>query len=187
MPDTTTPDMSSSEKDDAILAALQDPDDHRSRNRLAKDFRVNGSRIKRVADANGLQFDTSRTELATQANAIILKDEAQKLAGLFLVRTREALEAMGEPASTVPKYVARTENEPGGWKSKRLDVPTTADQRNLMVIAGIGVQRARELMATTTNADVDAGVSLVGQLGAAFTRFAAEATVPADEDPTVLP
>lgn len=187
MPDTTTADMSSTEKDDAILAALQDPTDTRSRNRLAKDFKVNGSRVSRIANDNGLQFDTSRTELAVQANAVNLKDEQQKLAGLFLVRAREALEQMGEPSSTVPRYVARTENENGGWKSKRLDVPTTADQRNLMVIAGIGVQRAKELLSTVTNSDVTAGVSLVGQIGEAMTRFAAEAGVPADEDPTVLP
>lgn len=170
-----------------IIEAIRDPDDHRTRGAIARDFGIPASTVSRWASDEGLSFDPTQTALAIQAASLSVRDAQQKLAAKFLIRATEALDAMSEPTETTPSYVAATEFETGGWKSKELDQPPVADQRNLMVIAGIATQRATDLLSRGVSADVSDGVSLVGQLGEALSRFAAEAAPPVEEDPTVLP
>ncbi|MCO7197449.1 hypothetical protein [Pseudonocardia sp. McavD-2-B] len=169
----------------AILAAVRDPDDRRSRAQLARDFETSPSTIRRLVDGAGIvnPWDTSGTRAATVAARDHLKSRRAAVSARFLDEAEYLLDKIRRPA-TVFAFGGR-DNE---YNSRELPEPPAADVRNLMTSAAVAFDK--HLAADKHDADDHAadGISMVGKLAegldAAYRRLTAgepgEPT-PADE------
>lgn len=132
-----------------------------TRNEIAREVGCAGSTVGLIAAAHEppLLFDRALTALAVEAHRIDMAVKRADLQRKLLVRADEALEAMDQPA-----LVFSFGGKDNDYNERVLDAPTTADQRNLMTIAGIALQRESDLRRVDTTSGVEEGVSLLDSL-----------------------
>ena len=131
-----------------------------SRNAIAKELGIAGSTVTRIARDEGLEFNGALSELAIRARAVDVRRMQLQLAQKLLVRADDALEALDAPFE-IGHWSSQSETRDASYDTHILDAPPTSDQRNLMVIAGVSIQRANELVAKTGNSDVADGISMI--------------------------
>lgn len=132
-----------------------------SRNEIARRLDCSATTVTNIARAHvpPLEFDRAMTALAVEAHRIDLAATRAELQRKLLVRAGEALEAMDQPA-----LVFSFGGKDNDYNERVIDAPTTADQRNLMTIAGIALQRESDLRRVDTTSGVEEGVSLLDSL-----------------------
>lgn len=141
-----------------------------SRNDIARHLGIAGATVTRIAQEQEppLQFDRSATALAVAARQMDLAAARADLSAMLLLRGREALEAMESPIE-----VYSFGGKDNVFASEVIDAPSPADQRNLMTIAAIAVQRHVELVRIDgdgAQVEVD---SVLGSLASGFDVAAA--------------
>lgn len=154
------------------------------RNEIARRIGVSGATVTNIARDLELSFDRSATALAVRARQIDLADERQSIKAMLLVRGREALEAMDAPA-LVYSFGGRDNT----YSERLLDAPPVGDQRNLMTIAAIALQRFADLDR------VDQGLTGTGEAVGMLERLRDGLTVAVESlgvagtehDPTITP
>lgn len=156
------------------------------RNRIARELKISGGTVTRIATDAGHVFDSMQTEIATRAAQIDNAKMREQLAKIALLRAMDAADAMDAPAEMV-HYQPSTEHETGGWKTKVIDQPTFSDQRNLATIFGIMVSKAAELSKANAAAGDAGTISFVESLAEQMKAAAALARAGDDTDPTVEP
>lgn len=149
-----------------------------SRNAIARKYERAAATVSDVADQHHFTFDRTQTALAVAARAVDIADMQQQLARKFMVRADEALDAIDAP-------LVQTHYD-GGWQQKTV-LPGPGDIRNLMTVAAIGSQRAREILASGGADDQVAARSLLSGLRDGIDQIISGAPLPADEDPTRMP
>jgi len=140
------------------------------RNEIARELGVAAGTVTKIAKEADppLQFDRAATALAVRARQLDLAAARADISRMLLVRAQEALEAMDAP--TLVYSFGGKENE---YNDRLLDVAPAADQRNLMTIAAIAVQRHAELVKIDgdgAQVEVD---SVIGSLASGFDAAAA--------------
>lgn len=158
----------------------------KTRNAIAKELGIPGTKVSVIAKRHGRQFDASRTEAARQAKLIDVKRAQAEIASTLLVKAQDLLAELDAPHKTLPQYVSKTEHESGGWKSKTLDAPTISDKRALIQAATLAARTARDLLGSTTTGDVQSGVSMLRGLATGILE-ATEQTLAGGDDPTLEP
>jgi transposase-like protein len=120
----------------AILADIQAG--QKSCRGIARDHDVSDATVRKIAHENGITdaFTREQTKKATEARRADMAAERTQVSALFLRRSREALESMDKP-HLVYSFGGRDNT----YSEHVLDRPPTADMRNLMVVAGVGLQR----------------------------------------------
>jgi hypothetical protein len=148
-----------------------------SRNDIARHLGIAGATVTKIAQEQEppLVFDRSATALAVAARQLDLAAARQEVSQMLVV-AREALESMDSPIE-----VYSFGGKDNTFASEVLDAPSPADQRNLMTIAAIAVQRHVELVKVDSGRDELQAASVLDGLQAAFAG-AAEALRPAAED-----
>lgn len=150
-----------------------------SRNAIAREIGISGSTVSSIVVADGGTFDRTQTALAIEARRIDMAVERAEIARMLLVRGREALEAMDQPA-TVHNW-----SREGVFDEQVIDRPTFSDQRNLMTIAAIAVQRHADLVKVDAGRDAEQGRSMVTDLRDQLTVLI-EGGADALPDPTLI-
>lgn len=153
------------------------------RNEIARELNVGAATVTNVCRSFDppLEFDRDMTALAVRARQIDLAAARAEVSQMLVVRAREALEAMDAP---VEVYSFGGANNT--FASEVLDAPSPADQRNLMTIAAIAVQRHVELVKVDSGRDELQAASVLDGLQAAFAG-AADALRPTVEDALTTP
>lgn len=156
------------------------------RNQIARELGISGSTVTKIAKGFDppLEFDRSATVLALAAVRIDHAAERATLKGMLLVRAREALEAMDSP-----HVVYSFGGKDNTYNERLLDAPPVGDQRNLMTIAAIAIQRHADLERVDQNGgDLAGAVGMVGALHEALGLAAAALSSTGDlPDPTITP
>lgn len=146
-----------------------------ARNAIARKYVRSGWTISTIAETIGFEFDRSQTALALAAGKLDVAKAQQDLARSFLVRAQEALDQLDMPTLQLHDGV------------KHHTMPSAGDQRNLMTVAAIGSQRAREILASGGADDQVAARSLLSGLRDGIDQIISGSPLPADEDPTQMP
>jgi hypothetical protein len=144
------------------------------RNAIARKYNRSGWTISNIAESIGFEFDRSHTALAIAARDLDIAAAQQTLARSFLIRAQEALDRIDEPTDVLHDGIVHTVT------------PSAGDQRNLMTVAAIGSQRARDILASGAGDDQVAARSLMTGLRDGITQIL-DRPLPADEDPTRMP
>lgn len=147
------------------------------RNEIARRLNISGASVTKAAQAMELVFDHSMTALATAAAQIDLHAYRAQLERKLLVRATEALEAMDQPY-----LLGSFGGKDNVWNETLLDEAPVEVKRNLMTIAGIGVQRAADLgRRTTAGEQLGVAESLVDRLDESLLDWAREQVDLADQ------
>lgn len=144
------------------------------RNAIARKYTRSGWTISTIAETIGFEFNREQTALALAAGKLDVAKAQQDLAKSFLVRAQEALDQLDMPTLQLHDGV------------KHHTMPSAGDQRNLMTVAAIGSQRAREILNSGTADDQVAARSLLSGLRDGISQML-DQPMPADEDPTRMP
>lgn len=156
------------------------------RNQIARELGIAGATVSKLAKSfePPLEFDRAATALALAAVRIDHAAERSTLKSMLLVRAREALEAMD-----TPHLVFSFGGKDNTYSQRLLDVPPVGDQRNLMTIAAIAIQRHADLERVDQNGgDLAGAVGMVGALHEALGLAAAALSSTGDlPDPTITP
>jgi hypothetical protein len=144
----------------AIIADIQAG---KKRNEIARERRVSSSTVSLIAKAEGLNFDRSKTEIATRAVQVDSKARRAALAARLLNKAAELLDLMDEPY-LVHSFGGRDNS----YNEQLLDRAPASDLRNLMTSAAVAIDKH----AVLEKLDVDSGAasakSMLGELGAAL-------------------
>lgn len=110
-----------------------------SRNAIATKHGVSPATVGNIAKAQGLTdpFDRTATKNATEALRADNKAKRLELQALFLQRSREALLAMDQQF-----VVFKIGGKDNVYTEHEVPIPPTGDQRNLMIIAATGLDKA---------------------------------------------
>lgn len=169
------------EERDFMLADMREG---MSRNAIARKYGRASGTVTDVAREHGHVFDRSQTELARAARQLDVKEAQEKLAKMFLERGIEALEAM-DGRYEITQWSPPSEFHSGEFVTTSVE-PSPRDLQNYMTTAAIGMQRARELLATGVNDDQAAARSMLTGIRDGLDRIIS-GSVPADDDPTRMP
>jgi hypothetical protein len=138
------------------------------RNEIARELEISAGTVSKVAKSLGLLFNREQTALAVAARQVDLAEMRARLEKKLLVRADEALEAMDQPY-----LLGSFGGKENVWNETLLDEAPVEVKRNLMTIAGIGVQRAAELgRRTTAGEQLGVAESLADSIDAALIEWA---------------
>lgn len=160
------------EKRQAIRADIEAGN---TRNDVARKHGVSSSTVTKVAKEFGLTFDRSATRAATEARRADLAARRAEVSAEFLRRAREALAQMDQP-----HLAFSFGGKDNTYNEKRLDSPPTGDKRNLMTIAGIGLQRHLDIE-RHDNDTGDSARSMLTELFAGIKAAVAAEAPPSDD------
>lgn len=108
-----------------------------SAHKIAHKHDVAQSSVSRIAKAEGIELDRSATKNATDALRKDNKAKRLALQALFLQRSHEALLAMDQRF-----MVHKIGGKDNVYTEHEVPIPPTGDQRNLMIIAATGLDKA---------------------------------------------
>lgn len=170
----------------------------KGRNAIAREVRLSGATITKIASEEGHEFDRSQSELAVRLRTVDLAKMRVDLAHASLLKAWDVLEQLEAPA-VIHQFEAGhqlTTHEgdkevatwvPGDWRELVIDAPTFSDQRNLATMFGIFISKARELTNSNEAAGSAEAVSELDQLQMSLTAVRGAIAGMKDADPTVEP
>lgn len=165
--------------DDQTRAAIQDAarDGKRSRNSIAREFKVAGETVTRICAEAGLSFDRTKTEAAVRAHAIDLAEERLLLAKMMVVEVQEQLDILN-----APYMVWSFGGMDGEIHSHLLDSAPMMERNTALRSAGIAFDKATRMVEKSdTGLEQAVGVldTIAEGFAAAAERYRESAT---DED-----
>jgi hypothetical protein len=147
-------------KRDAIIADFAT---EKARNQIARDHGVGVATVTKIAKEVGHQFDRSATKDATRAAVLDGKARRTLMSHRLLDRAEMALDNMDGP-----HLVFNFGGSSNTYREHLLDVPPTADQRNLMTMAAIAIDKHLAIDRHDADLGTEGARSVLGALGEAL-------------------
>lgn len=150
---------------------------------IARAHGVGASTVSRIAAAEGLTFDRTRTASATAAHVEDMKHQRAALAQELLDAAQDLLTLLDEPC-----IVFNIGGKDNTYTQHRLERPPASDARNYMTAAAVAIDKHVALLKVDQASNADGAVSLLGQLAdgftAAYEQIKAEEAAEAVDDDT---
>jgi hypothetical protein len=165
--------------DDQTRALIQDAarDGKRSRNSIAREFKVAGETVTRICAEAGLTFDRSQTETAVRAHSIDLADERLLLAKEMIAEVRDQLDVINAPF-----LVWSFGGMDGEIHSHLLDSAPMSERNTVLRSAGIAFDKVTRIL-EKTDSGLDQAAGVLDQIADGFAEVARRyrAETPTDE------
>lgn len=129
--------------DDQTRALIQNAarDGKRSRNSIAREFKVAGETVTRICAEDGISFDRTQTEAAVRAHSIDLAEERVLLVKEMVAEVREQLDLVNAPF-----MVWSFGGMDGEIHSHLLDSAPMAERNTVLRSAGIAFDKASRIV-----------------------------------------
>lgn len=148
-----------------------------SRNDIAREVGRSTSTVTKVCTQAGVTFDRSATKAATAARQADNAARRAELSERLLVEANRAIDD-----SYAPYRVYNFGGKDNTYAEHVLDTPPTQARRDLMVVAGIAIQRHADLERIDQDSGIDEASSLIGALASGLEAAAAELRATPDDD-----
>ncbi|WP_405561905.1 helix-turn-helix domain-containing protein [Streptomyces sp. NBC_01180] len=141
-----------------------------ARNEIARKIGRSPSTVSKLAAEAGLTFDRGpEVVAATEARRIDLAARRITLAEQLHQDAEKLREQLWQPCT-----VGAFGGKDNVWNDTRLEQPTFGDQRQILAAAGTAIEKSFKLAPPAGGEGAGEVVSMLGQLGEALTRAAAD-------------
>lgn len=165
--------------DDQTRAAIQDAarDGTRSRNSIAREFKVAGETVTRICAEGGITFDRTQTEAAVRAHSIDLAEERALLAKEMIAEVREQLDLVNAPF-----LVWSFGGMDGEIHSHLLDSAPMSERNTVLRSAGIAFDKVTRIV-EKSDTGLEQAAGVLDQIADGFAEVAKRyrAETPTDE------
>ncbi|MFL2001447.1 hypothetical protein [Microbacterium sp. A1-JK] len=165
--------------DDQTRALIQDAarDGKRSRNSIAREFKVAGETVTRICAEAGLSFDRAQTETAVRAHSIDLAEERMLLAKEMVAEVREQLDLIN-----APYMVYSFGGMDGEIHSHLLDSAPMDERNTVMRSAGIAFDKLTRIVERDSGG-LDQAVGVLDRIADGFRAAAATYRAESADEP----
>lgn len=129
------------------------------RNEIARRIGRSQRTISLLAAAMHLTFDRTATEEATRARRADLAERRVILAEALQSDAEQLTEQMWQPA-TIYNFGGKDNT----YEEKHVDQPPTLDKKNLMLAAGVAIEKSLKLVPPVTETGEDDAKSMLGKV-----------------------